>query len=241
MGNSKKNVATVIFMTLIAVIGWIMMTVTSSPLMKGAAFLWLPAALQLIAGIWLGPWRGLIAGGLGAYLAGILAYGGYGLPDIIMNPIAGGLANSLLPALLFRSFKIRPDLGSEGLETIKGIKIISILLVVTLCLTLLLWLMKAGNWGYVPPILFLFIAPLFIGSLKLDRASFLKACLVCIVCCFVSAAIGFAGIRVSGVPTEGALLSSIGWFLGDVVSSFLGLVILSSYTKEAIRVGIASE
>ena len=59
-----------------------MMNVTSSPSMKGA-MLWV--ALQLVAGVWLGPVRGMIAGGLGAYAAGILAYGGWGLADIIMT------------------------------------------------------------------------------------------------------------------------------------------------------------
>src|SRR5437868_15052134 len=78
--------ATVFFTVSIAAIGAIMMTLTSSPTAKGASFLWLPAALQLMAGVWLGPIRGMIAGGLGAYLAGILAYGGWGLVDIIMNP-----------------------------------------------------------------------------------------------------------------------------------------------------------
>src|SRR5574341_816306 len=73
----------------IAAIGWVMMTIGSSPSVKGASFLWLPAALQLVAGVWLGPWWGLLAGGLGAYAAGILAYGGWGIVDIIMNPIAG--------------------------------------------------------------------------------------------------------------------------------------------------------
>lgn len=89
-----RNYATLVFTVSIAAIGALMMTLTSSPTAKGASFLWLPAALQLMAGVWLGPWRGLIAGGLGAYLAGILAYGGWGIVDIIMNPVAGGIANS---------------------------------------------------------------------------------------------------------------------------------------------------
>ncbi len=106
--------ATVYFIVSIAVIGAIMMTLTSSPTAKGASFLWLPAALQLMAGVWLGPWLGFIAGGLGAYLAGILAYGGWGLVDIIMNPVAGGFANSLLPAVLFRFLGVDPDVRTHS-------------------------------------------------------------------------------------------------------------------------------
>src|SRR4030043_1218876 len=65
----------------IAAIGWVMMTVGSSPTVKGASFLWLPAALPLAAGGWLGPWLGALAGGLGAAAAGTLAYGGWGLGE----------------------------------------------------------------------------------------------------------------------------------------------------------------
>ena len=73
-----RDAATAIFTILIALLGAAMMTVTSSPLMKGASFLWLPAALQLIAGVWLGPIRGFIAGGIGAQAASVIAYGGLG-------------------------------------------------------------------------------------------------------------------------------------------------------------------
>src|SRR2546430_15846899 len=78
----------------ITLIGYVAMTVGSSPTVKGASFIWLPAALQLVAGVWLGPWLGLLAGGLGAYAAGILAYGGGGGVGILLNPIARGGAHA---------------------------------------------------------------------------------------------------------------------------------------------------
>ena len=109
----------VIIAVFITLIGYVAMTVGSSPTVKGASFIWLPAALQLVAGVWLGPWLGLLAGGLGAYAAGILAYGGWGIVDIIMNPIAGGVANAMLPAILFRMYRVDPTLGAQrpaGLE-----------------------------------------------------------------------------------------------------------------------------
>jgi len=44
-----------IFMAVaIAAVGYVMMTVGSSPTVKGASFLWLPAALQLVAASGLG-------------------------------------------------------------------------------------------------------------------------------------------------------------------------------------------
>jgi hypothetical protein len=111
-----RSGATVFFTVAIAFVGAMMMVLTSSPLVKGAAFLWLPAALQLIAGVWLGPLRGFIAGGVGAQVAGIIAYGGWAPADFIMNLVAGGFANSLLPALLFRWLKIDPALGSVSVR-----------------------------------------------------------------------------------------------------------------------------
>ena len=103
--KSIQNYAAIALTIVITAVGWVMMTFTSSPQMKGAAFLWLPAALQLIVGVWFGPIKGLLIGGIGAYFAGGFAYGGWGLVDIILNPIAGGIANSFLPGLLFRFFK----------------------------------------------------------------------------------------------------------------------------------------
>src|SRR3989442_2877716 len=85
----------------ITLIGYVAMTVGSSPTVKGASFIWLPAALQLVAGVWLGPWLGLLAGGLGAYAAGILAYGGGGIVRLILNPRAqGGGQGPLAPLLI---------------------------------------------------------------------------------------------------------------------------------------------
>ncbi len=244
MNNSQTNqtIATIILTAAIALLGWLMMTVTSSPLMKGAAFLWLPAALQLIAGVWLGPFRGLIAGGLGAYLAGGLAYGGWvAIPDIIMNPIAGGFANSMLPAILFAVFKINPDLGSRGLDIKRGVKVIGTLLAITVILTLIFWFYQLGNWGYLPPLLFILITPLYLKNLNLNKNKFFGATLIVIICSAVSAAIGYYGIIQSGQEPSAALISAAGWFLGDNVSCFLGLVILASYTKEARQAGICPE
>src|SRR3989442_13478426 len=85
----------------ITLIGYVAMTVGSSPTVKGASFIWLPAALQLVAGVWLGPWLGLLAGGLGAYAAGILAYGGGGAARHLNKPPARGGAHPPLSARLF--------------------------------------------------------------------------------------------------------------------------------------------
>ena len=237
-----KYYGTLTFAVLIAAIGWVMMTLTSSPAMKGAAFLWLPAALQLIAGVWLGPIEGFIAGGLGAYAAGILAYGGWGLPDIIMNPIAGGLANSMLPGLLFRMFRIDPALGAKPRNLgIAILRIVAILIVVIL-LTLLLQRFGLGLWGYLPQVVILFLAPFYLRELNLPLGKLTLAFAVCVISSFISALIGSVGAKVGGLSWEGAFVGvGAGWFLGDTVSSLFGLYMMAALTDRAESAGLLTE
>lgn len=169
--------AAIFFIVSIAAIGAVMMTLTSSPTAKGASFLWLPAALQLMAGVWLGPWLGLLAGGLGAYLAGILAYGGWGLVDIIMNPIAGGFANSFLPAIIFQSLRIDSTFGTDTSEDprdiLRAAGRLATLLGAVLILTFALRPLQIGYWGYFPPLLFLLLTPFVLKGLRLNQRDFL--------------------------------------------------------------------
>src|SRR5438094_5844989 len=170
-----KSYGAVVTCVFIAIVGAGMMTVTSSPSMKGAALLWIPAALQLIAGVWFGPLRGMLAGGLGAYAAGIIAYGGFGLPDIIMNPVAGGFANSLLPAILFRAFKVNPDFGAEPQRVQRAIMSLSILLVAVLALAILAIPLHMGFYGFVPSLFLLLVAPAFLRNLRVAKSDFIIA------------------------------------------------------------------
>jgi hypothetical protein len=236
--------ATVFFIVSIAAIGAIMMTLTSSPTAKGASFLWIPAALQLMAGVWLGPKRGLIAGGLGAYLAGILAYGGWGLVDIIMNPIAGGLANSLLPAIMFRFLRVDPTFGTHSSSDPKDILRAAGRMVSLLCAILILAFamqpLNIGLWGYVPPLALLLLTPLIFRGLHIRGRDFILGFIICVCVSAVSAFIGSYGQVVGGQTWQAALLGTgMGWFLGDTVSSVLGLYMLAAFTERAREAGIA--
>lgn len=238
-----RTQATIFFIVTIAAVGAVMMTLTSSPTAKGASFLWLPAALQLMAGIWLGPWRGAIAGGLGAYLAGILSYGGWGLVDIIMNPIAGGLANSALPAILFSLLRIDPSLGTtktrDPVELLHAAGRMGTLIAVTLILAFAAIPLKIGFWGYLPPFALLLLAPVVLKGLQINKRHFILAFLVCVIISAISAAIGVAGQVVGGQTWQAAVIGTgIGWFLGDTVSAVLGLYLLASFTDRARKVGI---
>jgi hypothetical protein len=234
-----KNYGVLIFAVLIAVIGAVMMTVTSSPSMKGAAFLWLPAALQLIAGVWFGPVRGFIAGAVGAYAAGILAYGGWGLTDIIMNPIAGGFANSMLPGLLFMLFKIDPSLGAHPTDVRKGILRIGILLVLVLAVAIGLKNFNLGPLGYLPPFVILAVGPLILGHLEIRKRDLILAFLIALFSCALSALIGSFGAVVGGQSWKGAIVGvGVGWFLGDTISALLGLYMLAALTDRAREAGL---
>ncbi|MCX7046955.1 MAG: hypothetical protein NTX50_15885, partial [Candidatus Sumerlaeota bacterium] len=228
----------------IAAIGAVMMAMTSSPTAKGASFLWIPAALQLMAGVWLGPWRGMIAGGIGAYLAGILAYGGWGVVDIIMNPVAGGLANSLLPALLFRVFRIDPTFGTQNAndpkDILRAIGRLASLFFSVLILAFALRPLNIGAWGYGPPLALVLLTPLIFRGLKLRRRDFLLAFAICVLVSAVSALVGCCGLVVGGQTWQAALIGTgIGWFLGDTVSAVLGLYMLAGFTERARDAGIA--
>jgi len=230
-----------IFAVSIAAVGAIMMTVTSSPQMKGAAFLWLPAALQLIAGVWFGPRLGFFAGGLGAYAAGIVAYGGWGLVDIIMNPIAGGIANAMLPAYLFMIFRINPDFGSNPSDIGKAIIRIIILLIAVLVLgTLPLFIEEIGKGAHIVALILLLVAyPLFLSDLNVNKRDVLIAIFICIFISAVSALIGTSGVVLAGQTWKAAILGTgLGWFLGDTVSSFLGLYMLAYFTNRARKIGL---
>jgi hypothetical protein len=228
----------------IAAIGWVMMTIGSSPSVKGASFLWLPAALQLVAGVWLGPWWGLLAGGLGAYAAGILAYGGWGIVDIIMNPIAGGVANAMLPAFLFAWMKIDPTFGTKKPgDVLNGAVRILILTVLVLAAGLLnIALGLPSPWGFLIPLVVLVVgAFVLLRGLTLTMRDFLLGVVVAVVVCAVSAFIGAIGATVGGKPFAAALVDpGIGWFAGDTVSAILGLFLLPMFTQRLRDAGIAN-
>ena len=233
-----------IFMAVaIAALGWVMMTISSSPTAKGASFLWLPAALQLVAGVWLGPIYGTLAGGIGAYAAGILSYGGWGVVDIIQNPIAGGLANSLLVWVLFKALRIDPTLGvQKPSDVLSGAVRALILTILVLVSGLLSPLLKLeGVIGYIIPFVVLLVgARLLLTNLKLSQRDFWLGLVVAVIVCAVSAFIGAIGATVGGKPFAAALVDpGIGWFAGDLVSAILGLYLLPLYTTRVRNAGIA--
>lgn len=239
--KSLSTYGAILLTVLIATVGAIMMSITSSPQMKGAAMLWLPAAFQLIAGIWFGPAKGLLIGGIGAYAAGIIAYGGWGLVDIIMNLIAGGVANAWLPAILFKLFNINPSFNANPKDIMKSTIILVVIFILVLCLGILpLYIKDIKIWSYILAILLMIIAiPIAFRNIKINKIQFLIAFLICILVSAVSALIGSYGVVVGGNNWQAAILGTgIGWFLGDTVSCFLGLYILAYYTEKAVSFGI---
>jgi len=240
-----RDGATAIFIVLITLLGAVMMTVTSSPLVKGASFMWLPAALQLIAGVWLGPVRGFVAGAIGAQAAGVIAYGGWAPPDWIMNFLAGGLANSMLPGLMFRWLGIDPRLGNQPDALWRAGLILLVVTVVVLAVAVIQFIYGqqlglSGTYGYGLPIIVILAVPFFWKTMNLNVRQFLLGIVVAVVACFISAAIGTWGAVVGGQTWQAAIIGTgIGWFFGDTVSAVLGLYILAQFTERAQKAGVA--
>lgn len=238
--------ALVVFTAAIAVVGAIMMSVTSSAAMKGASFLWLPASLQLIAGVWLGPVRGAIAGGVGAYLAGIMAYGGFGPPDIVNNLIAGGIANAWLPGILFRSLRIDPTAWRSGAKLSKGVSVVLLIAAIAALFAIVFQLFiksrvpeSWGSLGFALPLVFVLFAPQLLLKTKANR-HYVLAVLVAILCSFISAGFGVVGTMMTGQPFPVAVFATgLGWFLGDTVSAILGVAALGEFHQDAVTKGIA--
>jgi hypothetical protein len=240
--SSIRTYGAIVFAVLIALIGAFMMTLTSSPAMKGAAMLWIPAALQLIAGVWFGWWRGGLAGGIGAYAAGIFAYGGWGEVDIIMNLIAGGVANAALPAVLFKLLKINPDFGADAKNmmsaVIRTLVIFIIVLIVGISPLFISFEGKYMIYGLIGIVLLIGL-PFMFWKIKINKLPLIGAVIICAVICAVSAFIGMYGVVRGGNTWEGAFYGTgIGWFLGDIVSCFLGLYMLACFTPRARKMGL---
>jgi hypothetical protein len=191
----------------------------------------------------LGPWWGLLAGGLGAYAAGILAYGGWGIVDIIMNPIAGGVANAMLPAFMFTYLKIDPTFGAKKPgDVIDGAVRMLILTVLVLGAGLLNTTLNLPSpWGFAIPLVVLVAgAFLLLRNLTLNTRDLALGVVVAVVACLVSAVIGAIGATVGGKPFAAALVDpGIGWFAGDLVSAVLGLFLLPMFTQRLRDAGIA--
>ena len=183
-------------------------------------------------------------GGLGAYAAGILAYGGWGIVDIIMNPIAGGVANAMLPAILFRMYRVDPTLGAQRpADVLSGVVKAVVLAIIVLAAGYLnRFLQWSGQWGFILPLIALFVgARVLLGGLALNKASFLAAVGIAVVSCAASALIGAIGATVGGKPFAAALVDpGIGWFIGDTISAFLGLYLLAMFTQRARAAGIVA-
>jgi hypothetical protein len=237
--------ATAIFTVLIALLGAVMMTMTSSPLVKGASFMWLPGALQLMAGVWLGPWRGFIAAGVGAQAAGVLAYGGWSLQDWIMNLVAGGFANAMLPAYLFRLFRIDPQFGAAPAAIWRATLMLLGLTAAVLAVAVVQFLygqqLGLTGWkGYILPIVLVLALPFVWRSMTLNVRGFTTGIVIAVFISFISAAIGVAGAVVGGQTLQAAIIvTGTGWFWGDTASAILGLYMLAQFTERARRAGIA--
>jgi hypothetical protein len=178
-------------------------------------------------------------------VAGIIAYGGWAPADWIMNFLAGGFANSLLPYYMFKWFRIDPRFGSklDALWRASVILLIVIIVVIVVALAQFFFgqsIGLTGAWGYLLPFMLTLTVPLFWRTISLSTRDFIKGIVVAVVISFVSAAIGTWGAVVGGQTWYAAVVATgVGWFWGDAVSAIVGLYVLAQFTQRAQMAGFA--
>ncbi len=125
----------VVFTALIGVVSFAAMSLSVGGQI-GFILLCIPAALEMLAGIWLGPVRGMLAAVVGAYVAAAFAYGGWGLVAIANPIVAGGAVNAILPPLVFQLVRIDVHAGMK-IGVHRDTRMISLVLLIALvCLSL---------------------------------------------------------------------------------------------------------
>lgn len=98
---------TAILTLLIGLLSYGVMSVVSG--IPGLFFLfWLPAVIQLAAGLKLGPVRGPAAAVIGSYVAAAFFYGGWGPIAFTNYAVVGGFVISVMPRLLLHFLRIDP-------------------------------------------------------------------------------------------------------------------------------------
>lgn len=143
-----KNSETIIFTATIAMVG-VVESMAHGQLIGIAPALPLVAALQLVAGIRLGPLRGFIASVIGTYLLVAFRYWSFAPIEVIQDPLlAGSPVNALLPSLLLRLFQTDPFRVKELRAERKAIFTLFFFLTSVIITEVLPILFGVGGWTY---------------------------------------------------------------------------------------------
>lgn len=217
--REKMNYETVLFITAIAIVGFFAMAV-GYPI-SGVPLLPLVAALQLIAGVRLGPRRGLIAAGVGALFADVFAYENFTLIHLISDPLlTGAPVNVLLPSFLLRLFSERIPLGQidfrESGETSDETKtsfIISLFLVAMVSAAISPVFIGKESLVYEAATLLLFVIGILIfSSMVKGKKQNIYLLIALFIGCFMASFIG-SGWQFRSTEWNAVIDTAVPWFL----------------------------
>lgn len=237
--REKMNYETVLFITAIAIVGFFAMAV-GYPI-SGVPLLPLVAALQLIAGVRLGPRRGLIAAGVGALFADVFAYENFTLIHLISDPLlTGAPVNVLLPSFLLRLFSERIPLGQidfrESGETSDETKtsfIISLFLVAMVSAAISPVFIGKESLVYEAATLLLFVIGILIfSSMVKGKKQNIYLLIALFIGCFMASFIG-SGWQFRSTEWNAVIDTAVPWFLWDVIYSIIGLQFFTMLESKA--------
>ena len=234
----QADYETLLFTAAIASFTFAAESIARGNLISASAILPLITAVQLLAGVWLGPFRGTAAATVGGFLGYELGSAGGSFTQACLDPIvAGGVVNSLLPSLLLLLLRISVRRESDTSSVGKNFLAVSGFLA---CIIL-----AASGSGSIPgtkwlehiPVLFVCTAGvlLFLHMVKGKQKKFLLLEVV-LLSCLESALMGAAVAAAQHQGWAGSSISAgISWFAWDLSYSLLGLCILNSFGVGANR------
>lgn len=235
-----KESETIIFTATIAMVG-IAESMVHGRFMRIAPTLPLVAALQLVAGLRLGPLRGLIAAAIGTYILSTFIYGPFAFVDIIQTPLlAGSAVNALLPSLLSRLFQTAPFKVRESKAENKSIFVLFFFLTSVIVVEVLPMLIGMGgqtfrSFALASALLLSIVAgSSVLRSTAREKGQFFSLLVVLVISSLMSAFIGSARGIISA-KWNAITDATIPWLLWDIIYSIAGIQLLVMLDLGAIK------
>jgi hypothetical protein len=228
---TRKESETIVFTATIAMVG-IAESMVHGRFIRIAPALPLVAALQLIAGLRLGPLRGLIAAVIGTYISSAYTYWSFAFVDVIQSPLfVGSAVNAFLPSVLSRLFQTAPFRVKESKAEKKAIFTLFFFLASVIFIEVLPILIGMGGWTYrsfalASALLFSIVASsIVLLSTTREKGQVFSLLVVLIISSVMSAVIGSTG-AIFSAKWNAITDTMIPWLLWDLICSIAGIQLL---------------
>lgn len=226
--HKKTNDETVLIMMTIAIVGFTVMSIESGALMSGVHLLPLVAAMQLIAGVRLGPLRGSIAAGIGTFFPAMVAYGSFDFVRILTSPIvAGAPVNALLSSSMFKLLEIDIQDGEEINNKEKTFFMSNLFLAAIFFAAVSPVFLWIDGWAYRASTLLLLIVGLSLYLSKLIKPGQRSSMLMVLIITSIMSSIITSSRAVLASGWDAVFVIAVPWFIWDMIYSMCGLQLLS--------------